>query len=96
MSGPYPDPPNHVVAIREQRWKFAQYYDISGEKPPQYEMYDLANDPLEETNLAFRGYHRTREQQAQYLRLQRKLAKVKQARLQPLPNTPESPIVQSG
>jgi choline-sulfatase len=96
MSGPYPNPPNHVVAIREKRWKFAQYYDVSGEKPPQYEMYDLANDPLEEANLAFRGYHRTREQQAQYVRLQRKLAKVKQARLEPLPNTPESPIVQGG
>jgi len=35
---------------------------------------------------------RTHAQQAQYVRLRRKLSQVEQTRLQPLPNTPESPI----
>ena len=27
-SGPYPKPPNHIVSIREGRWKLAKYYDV--------------------------------------------------------------------
>ena len=27
--GPYPKPPNHIVSIREGRWKLAKYYDVS-------------------------------------------------------------------
>ena len=26
-SGPYPQPPNHIVSIREERYKLAKYYD---------------------------------------------------------------------
>ena len=26
--GPYPKPPNHIVSIREGRWKLAKYYDV--------------------------------------------------------------------
>ena len=33
-TGPYPKPPNHVVSIREKRWKLAKYYDVNGQKPP--------------------------------------------------------------
>src|SRR5204863_194522 len=73
---PYPSPPNHIVAIREQRFKLAKYYDASGTLPSQWEMYDLAKDPLEQTNLAYHGYRRTREQDLQYARLRRKLAQV--------------------
>jgi len=47
-------------------------------------MYDLAEDPLETTNIAFPDYPRTPEQQAQYDRLRAKLAEVKATRLQPL------------
>jgi choline-sulfatase len=47
-------------------------------------MYDLAADPLERTNLAHRGHRRTPEQERQYKRLRRKLARVVQTRLQPL------------
>jgi hypothetical protein len=47
-------------------------------------MYDLRIDPLERTNLAYRGHKRTPEQQRQYLRLRRKLARVEQTRLKPL------------
>ena len=27
-SGPYPKPPNHIVSIREGRWKLAKYHDV--------------------------------------------------------------------
>lgn len=41
-NGPYPQPPQHVRAIREARYKFAQYYDASADirkTPSQFEMY---------------------------------------------------------
>jgi arylsulfatase A-like enzyme len=83
-SGPYPKPPNHVVSIREQRYKLARYYDVNGKVPDQWEMYDLESDPLERTNLAYKHYKRTPAQQREYKRLRAKLAKVQQTRLQPL------------
>ena len=83
-SGPYPRPPNHVVSIREQRYKLARYYDAEGKVPDQWEMYDLKTDPLERTNLAFKHYKRNARQQREYRRLRRKLAQVEQTRLQPL------------
>ena len=43
--------PNHIVAIREERWKLARYFDPSGDAEQQWEMYDLKNDPLEKRNL---------------------------------------------
>lgn len=82
--GPYPQPPNHIVAIREQRWKIARYYDAAGKIPAQWEMYDLQRDPLERVNLAYKGHKRTPEQERQYRRLRRKLARVQRTRLQPL------------
>ncbi len=81
---PFPPAPNHIVSIRETRYKLAEYYDADGVVPSQWEMYDLANDPLETTNIAFPDYPRTPEQQAQYDRLRAKLAEVKATRLQPL------------
>ncbi len=82
--GPYPRPPNHVVAIREQRWKIARYYDADGREPDQWEMYDLHTDPLERRNLAYKHHRRTPRQQREYRRLRRKLARVQRTRLQPL------------
>ena len=32
-SGPYPKPPNHIVSIREQRYKLARYYDAERQGP---------------------------------------------------------------
>jgi choline-sulfatase len=93
-NGPYLPPPNHIVSIREERWKLAMYYDVQGQVPSQWEMYDLKKDPLERKNLAAEGYRRTRRQEAEFIRLRRKLSQVQQERLQPLPNTQESPIVQ--
>jgi len=85
---PYPKPPNHIVSIREGRWKLAKYHDVPQQKrkkkPPQWEMYDLKTDPYEETNLAFPGYERTEAQEKQLQRLKRKLARVEKTRLQPL------------
>ena len=83
-SPPYPKPPNHIVSIRERRYKIARYYDTAGKVPDQWEMYDLQTDPLERVNLAHKGHKRTREQQRQYARLRRKLAQVEKTRLQPL------------
>ena len=74
--GPYPKPPNHVVGIREQRYKLARYYDAAGKVPDQWEMYDLKADPLERTNLAYKGHKRTATQEREYRRLRKKLAKV--------------------
>jgi choline-sulfatase len=82
--GPYIPPPNHIVAVREKRWKLAKYYDVNGNVPDQWEMYDLQNDPLETTNLAHEGYARTPKQAHAFDRLQRRLAKVEASRLQPL------------
>lgn len=39
--------PSHIACLREADWKLAEYYDPSGEKPSQFELYDLASDPLE-------------------------------------------------
>jgi choline-sulfatase len=94
--GPYPKQPNHVRSIREKRWKLAKYVDIKtvvkngkpveikGSQPPQWEMYDLKTDPNEEVNLAFEGYERTPAQEAQFVRLKKKLERVEKTRLKPL------------
>jgi arylsulfatase A-like enzyme len=84
MSGPYPKPPNHIVSIRERRWKLAKYYDPKGKARTQWEMYDLRTDPLERKNLARPRYKRTVEQQREFERLKRKLARVQRRRLRPL------------
>src|ERR1700741_674031 len=84
--GPYLPPPNHIVSIREERWKLARYYDADGHVPEQGEMYDLLTDPLERTNLAYPGYERTAEQEHHFPRLQRELEVVQKTRLAPLPN----------
>jgi choline-sulfatase len=83
---PYPKPPNHIVAIREGRWKLARYYDVKKKNPapPQWEMYDLKTDPLEQKNLAYEGYERSKREEAQFQRLKRKLAAVEKTRLKSL------------
>ncbi len=85
---PYPKPPNHIVSIREKRWKLAKYHDVNPDrkqrKRPQWEMYDLKRDPLERDNLARKGYKRTPLEERNYRRLRRKLARVQKTRLRPL------------
>ena len=46
-----PGQPNRIRAIRTQRGKYAFYFDPSGRRPPEYELYDLERDPLEAENL---------------------------------------------
>ena len=82
--GPYPQPPNHIMSIREGRWKLAMYHDVNHKRRPQWEMYDLVKDPNETTNIAWSGYERTPAQQKQFTRMKRKLARVRKTRLQPL------------
>ena len=77
-------PPQHLVSIRETRWKLAQYYDPAGGVKAEWEMYDLKTDPLETTNLARPGYRRTAAQDAQFARLRKRLANVQATRLQAL------------
>ncbi len=86
--GPYVPPPGNIVSIREARWKIAEYFDPSGAKASQWELYDLARDSLERHNLAAPGYTRTAEQERQFQRLQRKLRRVQATRLQPLAGAP--------
>lgn len=87
-SQPYVKPPQHIISLREPRWKIAEYYDANSKVPSQWEMYDLKNDPLERANLAYKGYKRTPTQERHYRRLRRKLAGVKAQRLRPLPKLP--------
>lgn len=88
--GPYPKAPNHIVSIREERWKLAKYYAVEPKKPtpPQWEMYDLEEDPEETENLAYKGYERSALQEREFQRLKKKLAKVEKTRLKPPKTAP--------
>jgi arylsulfatase A-like enzyme len=87
---PYPKPPNHIVSIREGRWKLAKYYDKAKLHPkrPQWEMYDLQTDPEETENIAHPTYKRSATQDRQLQRLKRKLARVEETRLKRPPPRP--------
>jgi len=43
--------PNHVRCVRTADYKLTRYFDPSGKKPQEWEMYDLKNDPNERINL---------------------------------------------
>jgi len=68
-----------IRAITERDWKYAVYYDPFTDAPVEYEMYDLARDPLELTNLAH-AVHSTPEAEAERARLHRRLTDVMQER----------------
>ncbi|HLK69055.1 MAG TPA: sulfatase-like hydrolase/transferase [Bryobacteraceae bacterium] len=85
--GPYPGPRNHIISIREERYKLAKYYDAAHpDLPYEWEMYDLANDPLETRNLGHERWDRNPEQERAFRRLQLELAEVERQRLQPRPS----------
>jgi choline-sulfatase len=67
-----------IRAIVERDWKYAVYFDPFTGAPIEYELYDLANDPLEMTNLAHATHH-TPAADAQRARLHRRLSDVMRA-----------------
>jgi choline-sulfatase len=69
---------NCIRAITERDWKYAVYYDPFGGAPIEYEMYDLARDPLELTNLAHAA-HSTPVSEAERARLHERLTAVMDA-----------------
>ena len=75
--------PAKIRAIIEKDWKYAVYYDIATGTPPEYEMYNLADDPFEEKNLAHEKYSKGYEEERQ--RLHRKLT----LRMQELGTVPD-------
>jgi choline-sulfatase len=66
-----PGQPNRVRCVRDQRMKYAFYFDPAGQARTEHEMYDLENDPNEETNLVdrFNGEARRPEQRSDRQRL---------------------------
>lgn len=46
-----PGQPNRVRSVRSRDHKFAVYFDPTGRRPPEYELYDLDRDPLELDNI---------------------------------------------
>jgi choline-sulfatase len=67
-----------IRAIVEEGWKYAVYYDPFTGAPTEYELYDLARDPLETTNLAHAA-HSTPAAEAERARLHRRLWDVMRA-----------------
>jgi arylsulfatase A-like enzyme len=63
---------NFLRAVVERDWKYAVYYDPFTGAPPEYELYDLAHDPLEMTNLAHAA-HSTPAAETERARLHRRL-----------------------
>ncbi len=49
-----PGQPNRIRCVRDARWKYAVYLDPAAVAAPEYELYDLDNDPIEIRNLVDR------------------------------------------
>ena len=82
--GPYPGPNRYIVSIREAKYKLAKYYSNVAGIDPEWEMYNLEDDPFEVRNIAWPGANRTAEEEFEFMRLQEKLNLVINTRLQPL------------
>ena len=78
-----------LVAIREKRWKLARYYDIENSGAIQYEMYDRRRTRSRQDNLAFKPQKMTANQKKQFRRLKKKLDRIENNALAPLPDTPQ-------
>jgi arylsulfatase A-like enzyme len=60
--------PNRVRCVRDERYKYAVYLDPDGLAQPEYELYDLHEDPLEMRNLLEVRGGRAREGRHEELR----------------------------
>ncbi len=60
--------PNRVRCVRDERFKYAAYLDPDGRAQPEYELYDLHEDPLEMRNLLEVRGGRPRERRHEELR----------------------------
>lgn len=79
--------PNRIRCLVESNWKYAVYYNTQTGQTPQYEMYDLAGDPLETANLAYPGNY-SPALETERARLHGKLTRV----MEELGTTPEDII----
>jgi len=55
-----PGQPNRVRCVRDRRFKYAVYVDPASRATPEYELYDLDNDPQEARNLVEKATGRVR------------------------------------
>ena len=93
---PLPQTPNHVVSIRENRWKLAKYYDVevaiegeAGRTTPRTETAPVGDvrpedRPPRGSQPRLRRLRTDPAQDAQFKRLKKKLDKVQATRLKPL------------
>lgn len=77
-------PPNRIIAMREERYKLARYYDGAGIAADQWEFYDLEKDPEERVNLAAPGVTVSPQLSTERTRLTARLEEITATRLQPL------------
>jgi arylsulfatase A-like enzyme len=82
-----PGVPGRVRCIRERFFKYARYFDDSGDRPDEHELYDLAADPHEMNNLAHPDHPRFNEPTvaAERERLAAKLAALEADSARPFP-----------
>jgi choline-sulfatase len=71
-----PGQPNRIRCVRDRRYKYAVYLDPAGRAAPEYELYDLAADPIESRNLVDKrsGSGRTPAAERERRRLHERLA----------------------
>jgi arylsulfatase A-like enzyme len=81
-----PGVPGRIRCIREQRFKYARYFDADGRYPTEHEMYDLVEDPYELENLAHPDHPRypDAEVSSERDRLAARLARVEDRLAQPV------------
>ena len=60
-----PGQPNRIRCVRDKRWKYAVYLDPNGRASPEYELYDLEQDPNEVVNLVDKRTGRGRTEEAE-------------------------------
>jgi choline-sulfatase len=83
-----PGQPNRIRAIRTANAKYAFYFDPEGNRPTEYELYDLERDPLEVENLL--GVRTGRARDAASDRLRSELAEQLEAAMEECRTAPPS------